>query len=241
MCGLEVGDYFEVTESSRVRIPEGKHFCLFALQSVLPLLPAKMRRLPDEDWLEQDSLVACPDPDERADHAHRAHRRARRSSPRSSRSARARHRAAHRPGAGGVRGDRAARGGRGHRRHLGLPRPPLPARDRAAAPDGSRDRAGSARAGRAQPVHAASVRDRRPDRDARLGLRRTRVPRPREGRVARPARDRRGAAAVGVARGGRDRPGAARGRRVRRRRRALRARARARRSRTRALGRACRC
>jgi len=24
-----------------------------------------MRRLPAEDWLEQDSLVACPDPDER--------------------------------------------------------------------------------------------------------------------------------------------------------------------------------
>src|SRR5262245_14824597 len=65
VCGLEVGDFFEVTESSHVRIPEGKHFCLFALQSVLPLLPAKMRRLPDEDWLERDSLVACPDPDER--------------------------------------------------------------------------------------------------------------------------------------------------------------------------------
>ena len=65
VCGLEVGDYFEVTESSRVRIPDGKHFCLFAMQSVLALLPAKMRRLPAEDWLEQDSLVACPDPDER--------------------------------------------------------------------------------------------------------------------------------------------------------------------------------
>jgi uncharacterized repeat protein (TIGR04076 family) len=65
VCGLQVGDYFEVTESSRVRIPEGKHFCLFAMQSVLALLPAKMRRLPAEDWLEQDSLVACPDPDER--------------------------------------------------------------------------------------------------------------------------------------------------------------------------------
>jgi uncharacterized repeat protein (TIGR04076 family) len=65
VCGLEVGDYFEVTESSRVRIPEGKHFCLFAMQAVLPLLPAKMRRLPAEDWLEQDSFVACPDPDER--------------------------------------------------------------------------------------------------------------------------------------------------------------------------------
>ena len=26
VCGLEVGDWFEVTESSRVRIPEGRHF-----------------------------------------------------------------------------------------------------------------------------------------------------------------------------------------------------------------------
>lgn len=65
VCGLEVGDYFEVTESSRVHIPEGRHFCLFAMQSVLPLLPAKMRLLPAEDWLELDSHVACPDPDER--------------------------------------------------------------------------------------------------------------------------------------------------------------------------------
>ena len=64
-CGLGVGDYFELTESSRVRIPEGRHFCLYALQSVLPLLPAKQRKLPDEDWLEQDSLVCCPDPEER--------------------------------------------------------------------------------------------------------------------------------------------------------------------------------
>jgi uncharacterized repeat protein (TIGR04076 family) len=65
VCGLEVGDYFEVTESSRLRIPEGRYFCLYALQSVLPLIPAKQRRLPAEDWLEQDSLVCCPDPDER--------------------------------------------------------------------------------------------------------------------------------------------------------------------------------
>jgi len=65
VCGLRVGDYFEVTESSRVRIPQGKHFCLYALSAVLPLLPAKQRRLPDEDWLERDALVSCPDPDER--------------------------------------------------------------------------------------------------------------------------------------------------------------------------------
>src|SRR5260370_36387874 len=65
VCGLAVGDYFEVTESSRVRIPEGKHFCLYALSSVLPLLPAKQRQMPPGDWLEQGNFVAVPDPDER--------------------------------------------------------------------------------------------------------------------------------------------------------------------------------
>jgi len=65
VCGLAVGDYFELTESSRLRIPAGRHFCLYALQSVLPLLPAKQRRLPEADWLERDTLVCCPDPDER--------------------------------------------------------------------------------------------------------------------------------------------------------------------------------
>jgi uncharacterized repeat protein (TIGR04076 family) len=65
VCGLSVGDYFEVTESSKVRIPNGKHFCLFALSSVLPLLPAKMRAFDGADWLSQDNLVACPDPEER--------------------------------------------------------------------------------------------------------------------------------------------------------------------------------
>jgi uncharacterized repeat protein (TIGR04076 family) len=65
VCGLEVGDYFELTESSRLRIPEGKHFCMFAIAAALPLLAAKQRRQPRGDWLEQDSLVMCPDPDER--------------------------------------------------------------------------------------------------------------------------------------------------------------------------------
>jgi uncharacterized repeat protein (TIGR04076 family) len=65
VCGLEVGDWFELTESSRLRIPAGRHFCVFALQSVLPFLAAKQRELAAGDWLEQDSHVACPDPDER--------------------------------------------------------------------------------------------------------------------------------------------------------------------------------
>ena len=65
VCGLRVGDYFEVTESSRLSLPAGRHFCLYALAAVLPLLPAKQRDLPAADWLERDNLVACPDPDER--------------------------------------------------------------------------------------------------------------------------------------------------------------------------------
>ena len=65
VCGMAVGDTFELTESSRLRIPPGKHFCMYALSAVLPLLAAKQRELAAGDWLERDSFVACPDPDER--------------------------------------------------------------------------------------------------------------------------------------------------------------------------------
>jgi uncharacterized repeat protein (TIGR04076 family) len=65
VCGMAVGDYFELVNSAELRLPEGKHFCVYALQSVLPLLPAKQRQLPASDWLEKDSLVCCPDPEER--------------------------------------------------------------------------------------------------------------------------------------------------------------------------------
>ncbi len=65
VCGLAVGDSFEVVNSSELRLPDGRHFCMFALAAVLPLLPAKQRQLPANDWLERDSLVCCPDPEER--------------------------------------------------------------------------------------------------------------------------------------------------------------------------------
>ena len=64
VCGMSPGDYFEVTNSAEVRIPDGKHFCMYAIASVLPLLPAKQRVMPENDWLESDSRVACPDPEE---------------------------------------------------------------------------------------------------------------------------------------------------------------------------------
>lgn len=65
VCGLHVGDYFEVTESNRLRIPDNKHFCFYAISAVLPLIAAKQRELSENDWLAKDSHVACPDPEER--------------------------------------------------------------------------------------------------------------------------------------------------------------------------------
>lgn len=65
VCGMQVGDYFDLVNSAELRLPEGRHFCVYALQAVLPLLPAKQRQLPDNDWLEKDTLVCCPDPEER--------------------------------------------------------------------------------------------------------------------------------------------------------------------------------
>jgi uncharacterized repeat protein (TIGR04076 family) len=64
VCGLEVGDYFEVRESSKLFLPQGQHFCIFALSAVIPLLPAKMRQMDKNDWLEKDVYVSCPDPEE---------------------------------------------------------------------------------------------------------------------------------------------------------------------------------
>jgi uncharacterized repeat protein (TIGR04076 family) len=65
VCGMRVGDYFELVNSAELRLPPGRHFCVYALAAVLPLLPAKQRQLPAADWLERDSAVCCPDPDER--------------------------------------------------------------------------------------------------------------------------------------------------------------------------------
>jgi uncharacterized repeat protein (TIGR04076 family) len=65
VCGMRVGDYFDLVNSSQLSLPAGRPFCVYALASVLPFLAAKQRCLPDGDWLERDSLFSCPDPEER--------------------------------------------------------------------------------------------------------------------------------------------------------------------------------
>ncbi len=59
--GLRVGDFF-LLHGGRLFIPHQRHFCLYALHAVLPLLPAKQRPLEDGDWLKEDNHVICPDP-----------------------------------------------------------------------------------------------------------------------------------------------------------------------------------
>ena len=60
-CNMTVGDCFQM-KGGKISIPEGKDFCLYALQSVIPLLPAKQRINHPADWMETDARVICPDP-----------------------------------------------------------------------------------------------------------------------------------------------------------------------------------
>ena len=61
---MKPGDYFTVCNGD-IRIPEGGYICLWALQSLLPLIPAKEREIAeakDEDWMWRVHHVQCPDP-----------------------------------------------------------------------------------------------------------------------------------------------------------------------------------
>ncbi len=60
-CDMRVGDCFYL-RGGKLSMPEGANFCLYALQSTLPLLPAKQRRNHPADWMETDARVICPDP-----------------------------------------------------------------------------------------------------------------------------------------------------------------------------------
>jgi uncharacterized repeat protein (TIGR04076 family) len=60
-CAMQVGDCFYL-RSGKISLPDGADFCLYALQSAIPLLPAKQRLNHPADWLESDSRVVCPDP-----------------------------------------------------------------------------------------------------------------------------------------------------------------------------------
>lgn len=61
-CEMSIGDSFQL-KGGKLSMPADKNFCLYALQSTLPLLPAKQRKNNPADWMETDSRVICPDPE----------------------------------------------------------------------------------------------------------------------------------------------------------------------------------
>ena len=58
-----VGDSFMI-EGGKIMIPEGKYICMWALQSMMPILPLLQRAEPRKgDWTAKaDQLFVCPDP-----------------------------------------------------------------------------------------------------------------------------------------------------------------------------------
>lgn len=60
-CDMKPGDGFEL-RGGKIHLPTERGFCLYALQSTIPLLPAKQRKNHPADWIETDSKVVCPDP-----------------------------------------------------------------------------------------------------------------------------------------------------------------------------------
>jgi uncharacterized repeat protein (TIGR04076 family) len=64
---MKPGDYFTVRDGD-IRIPEGGFICLWALQSMLPVLTPKEREIleeKDEDWMWRVHHVQCADPEGR--------------------------------------------------------------------------------------------------------------------------------------------------------------------------------
>lgn len=60
-CNMKVGDCFYL-QGGKISLPDDSDFCLYALQSAIPLLPAKQRTCHPADWIETDSRCVCPDP-----------------------------------------------------------------------------------------------------------------------------------------------------------------------------------
>lgn len=61
VCNHKVGDYFELS-GENLSIPAGQTFTIYALGSLLALLPAKQRMTDPHDFMSTDAEVACPDP-----------------------------------------------------------------------------------------------------------------------------------------------------------------------------------
>jgi uncharacterized repeat protein (TIGR04076 family) len=66
---VKPGDYFTVSDGD-IRVPEGGFICLWALQSLIPVLTCKEREIAEDeegDWMWRVHHARCPDPEGRTD------------------------------------------------------------------------------------------------------------------------------------------------------------------------------
>lgn len=61
VCRHIEGENFLV-EGENLVFDAGQKISMYALASLLPLLPAKQRQTDENDWMSTDAEVACPDP-----------------------------------------------------------------------------------------------------------------------------------------------------------------------------------
>ncbi len=64
---MKQGDYIIVSDGD-IRIPEGGYICLWALQSMIPLITLNEREISeqkDRDWMQRVNHAQCPDPNGR--------------------------------------------------------------------------------------------------------------------------------------------------------------------------------
>ena len=58
-----VGDHL-ILDGSRLRIPDGGYFCMWALQSMMPIFPVLQRAEGRKgDWAGKVNRFCCPDPE----------------------------------------------------------------------------------------------------------------------------------------------------------------------------------
>ncbi len=61
VCSHAPGEAFRVVGENLV-FDRGRAFSMYALATLLPLLPAKQRPTDANDWMTTDEFIACPDP-----------------------------------------------------------------------------------------------------------------------------------------------------------------------------------
>ena len=61
--GAKVGDFFDIV-GSRLMMPPGASFNVYAMNAVFPVVALRARELPDDDWLSRKPWISSPDPHE---------------------------------------------------------------------------------------------------------------------------------------------------------------------------------